>query len=225
MLSQWSAASSSGRPVDEMAVRFDRQRSSRLLILPPLFDEANKFRRQLVEIMRRLDRAGIDAMLPDLPGQNESTAKLADQTLSGWRAAAAAAADQFAATHWLTIRASTILVLDDRPGWQYAPVGGRQVLRGMLRAAALASRETGEPVDADALREQGLREGATLAGFPLGPGMIGELAGDSPANERLVRIEHETLGGKPLWLRAEPDEDPEQADALAAFVAMGIGAR
>ena len=30
------------------------------------------------------------------------------------------------------------------------------------------------------------------------------------------------LGGSALWLRAEPDEDRGQADALAAVIAVGI---
>ena len=39
---------------------------------------------------------------------------------------------------------------------------------------------------------------------------------------KLTEIEQSVLGGAGLWLRAEPDEDPEQADALAALVTMGI---
>jgi hypothetical protein len=30
------------------------------------------------------------------------------------------------------------------------------------------------------------------------------------------------VGGGALWLRAEPDHDPKQADALAAIVAMEL---
>jgi hypothetical protein len=30
------------------------------------------------------------------------------------------------------------------------------------------------------------------------------------------------LGGAGLWLRAEPDHDPRQADALAAIIAMDL---
>ncbi|MEY4239552.1 MAG: hypothetical protein RL339_2153, partial [Pseudomonadota bacterium] len=30
------------------------------------------------------------------------------------------------------------------------------------------------------------------------------------------------LGGSPLWLRAEPDADATQADALAAYLTMAI---
>ena len=42
------------------------------------------------------------------------------------------------------------------------------------------------------------------------------------ARPGLSVIEQELLGGAGLWLRAEPDEDPAQADALAAVIAMGL---
>ena len=49
---------------------------------PALFDEANKLRRRhTVEVIRRLDAAGIDCLLPDLPGCGESLSPLAEQTL------------------------------------------------------------------------------------------------------------------------------------------------
>ena len=35
-------------------------------------------------------------------------------------------------------------------------------------------------------------------------------------------IEHETIGGRPAWLRAEPDFDADQADALAAIIAVAM---
>jgi len=35
-------------------------------------------------------------------------------------------------------------------------------------------------------------------------------------------IDQDMVGGSGLWLRAEPDEDRAQADALAAILAIGI---
>ena len=78
---------------EEYAVAFDRGRERRVLVLPAWFDESNKLRRQSIEVMRRLDAAGVDSMLPDLPGCNESEAPLGEQTLEGWRAAAQAAGE------------------------------------------------------------------------------------------------------------------------------------
>ena len=42
--------------------------------------------------------------------------------------------------------------------------------------------------------------------------------------ERLQTIDQAALGGPPLWLRAEPSEDSDQADALAAMLAKEMAA-
>ena len=106
----------------EYAVVFDQGRAHRLLILPAWFDEANKLRRLTVETMRRLDAAGIDSFLPDLPGCNESLAPLSDQRLEVWRDAASAAAAHFSANRVLTVRAGAMLAPTLLSGWRYAPL-------------------------------------------------------------------------------------------------------
>src|SRR6187402_1408447 len=119
---------------DEYALAFDRGRERRLLVLPTLFDEANKLRHFTVEVMRRLDVAGIDAFLPDLPGCNESLAPLERQTLAGWRQSAEAAAGHFGTTHVLSVRGGALCEPDTLPVVRYAPVTGEALLRGLLRA-------------------------------------------------------------------------------------------
>ena len=52
--------------------------------------------------------------------------------------------------------------------------------------------------------------------------MFRELEEAEPATQ-LIDIEQASVGGSGLWLRAEPDEDPEQADALAAMIAIQLG--
>lgn len=206
-----------------MALVFDEGRQFRLMVLPALFDEANKLRRQTVEVMRRLDLAGIDSVLPDLPGFNESTAALADQTLDSLRTGAASAAEHFRATHFLTIRAGALLAPTGLPGWIYAPTSGRQVLRGMIRARTIAAKEAGRPETTEAIQQRGRVDGAELAGWRLGAALFRDLeAATVPDLPRAAAIEQAVIGGGALWLRAEPDEDPEQADALAAIVAMGM---
>ena len=105
-----------------MALVFDQLRRWRLLIVPALFDEANRMRRFTVEVMRRLDGAGIDSFLIDLPGCNESLAPLEDQTPESWRQAVTAAAAHFRASHVLGIRGGALLMPPELPGWRYAPV-------------------------------------------------------------------------------------------------------
>ena len=77
----WPCPSPDGGDRDEYALTFDHQRTSRILIIPALFDEGHKLRRLAVEVMRRLDAAGVDCILPDLPGTNESVTNLGAQTL------------------------------------------------------------------------------------------------------------------------------------------------
>jgi hypothetical protein len=207
---------------EEYALAFDHGREKRLLVLPAWFDESNKLRRLTVEVMRRLDGAGIDTLLPDLPGCNESTAPLESQTIASWREAAESAASEFAATHALAIRGGAI-VAPDLPGWRYAPINGSQVLRAMLRARTIAAREAGRKETRDGLLEIGRREGLDLAGYRLGAAMIGELESAEPLEPtRQRKIAHADLGGAALWLRAEPDHDSAQADALAAIVSMEL---
>ena len=192
-------------------------------MLPALFDEANKLRRLTAEVMQRLDGAGIDSVLPDLPGCNESRQLLQAQSLDHWRECAKAAAEHFAATHVLTLRGGVLTAPPEMPGWNYAPVAGRQVLRAMLRARTIAAREAGREETIEALQQIGRGEGVELAGWPLGPDLFTQLenAAQQPDSAQ-VEIGQEAIGGGALWLRAEPDESPTQADALSAAITMGL---
>jgi hypothetical protein len=207
---------------EEYAVAFDQGRERRVLVLPALFDEANKLRHFTVEVMRRLDAAGIDVFLPDLPGCNESPASLEAQSLSAWHRAAEAAAHHFAATEALAIRGGALCTPATLPAWRYAPVTGASILRAMLRARVIASKEAGVDESREALLEQGRESGLELAGYRLGAAMIRELETAEPSGgTALATIAQADLGGAALWLRAEPDHDPAQADRLAALIAAG----
>ena len=208
-----------GSPGEELLVPFDRGRAARVLILPAWFDEANKLRRFTVEVMRRLDAAGIDSFLPDLPGCNESLAPLAYQTLEGWRRAADIAATSFAATHVLAIRAGALLAPAGLPGWHYAPQSGPKLLRGMIRARIIAAREAGISETSDELLAIGRSAGLTLGGWHMGAAMIAALETAEPAlSPGQHGIAQPELGGPGLWLRAEPAEDAAQTDALATII-------
>ena len=210
---------------DEMALCFDQDRAHRLLIIPALFDETNRLRRLTVDVMRRLNGAGIDCFLPDLPGTNESLQPLADQTPSSWQVAMTTAATHFRATHVLGIRGGALLMPPGLPGWRYAPVKGSTILRQMLRSRVIAAREAGLAETQDGLLERGLRDGIELAGYRLGADFLREFQSLLPAVAAgTTDIDQEMVGGSGLWLRAEPDEDRAQADTLAAILAVGIKA-
>jgi hypothetical protein len=217
----WPCPSPNGERHDELALVFDREREHRLLILPAWFDEANKLRRQTVEVMRRLDLAGIDSILPDLPGCNESEIPLELQTLEAWREAAAAGARYFGATHLLTVRAGALIAPTELPGWAYAPIDGKRNLRSMLRARTIASREAGRTERSEDLQLQAREHGIELGGWQIGAAMFRALE-TATRGGALTEIDQSALGGAGLWLRAEPGEDPEQADTLAALLTMGI---
>lgn len=225
MYASWPCPDGTGGEREEMALVFDGKRDRRLLVLPPLFDEASKFRRQVLEIMMRLDAAGIDSLCPDLPGCNESLAPHEAQSVAGWREAASAAARHFRATHVLGLRAGAWLAPRELPGWLYAAPNPQTVLRTLLRSRTLAAREAGREESGAALLVEGRRDGLVLGGWALGPQLICELevlgllpvAGQAP-------IPADALPGSPLWLRAENACDAAQADALVALIAAGTAA-
>lgn len=223
MIASWPCPRDDGAVQDELAIAFDSARPRRLLILPALFDEANKLRQLTVTVMRLLDYAGIDSFLPDLPGCNESLQPLVRQDLARWRHATQAAAHHFAATHVLTIRAGAMLAPGGLPGWRYAPTGGDAQLRTMLRAAQIGAREMGRDLSLAALQETGRTAGMALAGYNLRPQIFADLEGarleQSPT---LTDIPQEALGESGLWLRAEPDMSLNQALALAGILIRAL---
>ena len=221
----WPCPTAGGGETIEYALSFDQNRQHRVLVIPALFDEGNKLRRLTVEVMRRLDGAGIDSFLPDLPGTNESLAPLAAQTLEGWTSAMLAAANHFRAKRVLAIRGGGLVMPKVIPGWHYAPVKGASQLRQMLRARILASRELGREETQEGLTAQGQTSGLELIGYQLGPEMLRQLQERTPDQRAgITPIDQDLIGGGGLWLRAEPGEDREQADALAAVITMGLTA-
>lgn len=210
-----------GGIAEEYALTVDAGRAQRLLIVPALFDEANRLRRLTVEVMRRLDQAGIDSFLPDLPGCNESGQPLDQQTPESWRAAMMDAATHFAATHVLAVRGGALVAPGGLPAWHYAPVKGAGILRQQFRARIVTAREAGVGETREALLETALAKGIELSGYRLGAEFIKQFQSLEPDGDGRP-IDQDMLGGGGLWLRAEPDEDREQADALAAILAIGI---
>lgn len=206
----------------ELVVRLGQpDATTRLLVLPAWFDEANKTRHFTVELMRELAALGVASDLPDLPGCNESLAPLEQQSFATWRASAASAASQLGATHVLAIRAAAALA-PALPGWAYAPVAGKSVLRALLRARVLTSREAGRTETSEALLAAGRSEGLTLAGYRLSAELVADLADHAETGSPLGEIAQSALEGSGLWLRAEPDHDAAQAKALAALIAQEL---
>lgn len=221
MIATWPCPGPDGM-VEEAALAIDRDRVHRLLIVPPLFDEMNRLRRFCVTTMRDLDRHGIDTILPDLPGCNESGQRFEAQSLHGWRSAMAIAGRHFGASHVLALRGGALVFDNSLPGWVIEPVMGANLLRQMLRTRILASREAGIHEDSAELLETGRSEGLDLAGYRLGPALVAGLETARPLDEGQREIRQSELGGSALWLRSEPGEDPAQSARLAAIIAAEI---
>jgi hypothetical protein len=217
----WPCPLPGGGTAEEYALVFDHARPRRLLVVPALFDEANRLRRLTVEVMRRLDAAGIDAFLPDLPGTNESLQPLEIQEPQDWCDAMTAAARLFGATHALGIRGGCLFTPPRLPALHYAPVKAASVLRQMLRARTLAAREAGREETREGLMTLALAQGIELAGYRLGAEFIRQFEPMTPSADA-IRIAQDAIGGSGLWLRAEPGESASQADALAAAIAVAL---
>lgn len=225
MIANWPCPLPGGRTAEEYALAFDRGRRHRLLIVPALFEEASRMRRLTVEVMRRLDGAGIDSFLPDPPGCNESAEPLDSQAPEDWHDAMTAAARHFGAMHVLGVRGGGLFLPANLPGWRYASVSGAAMLRQMIRARILAAREAGRNETHEGLLAEALDKGIELAGYRLSAEFVRQFQALVPQERAgVTEIAHETVGGSGLWLRAEPDEDAEQADALAAVLAIGLKA-
>lgn len=217
MISTWNIP---GSVAEELLVSFDRGRKVRVLVCPAWFDEANKLRRFTLEVMRRLDAAGIDSLLPDLPGCNESLAPLQEQTLGRWRSGMIAASQALRATHVLAIRAGALVAPEGLPGWHYAAQSGPKLLRGMIRARTISAREAGIAETSEELMAQGRSSGLVVGGWGIGQELFTELESAEPAlAPGQSHISQSMVGGPGLWLRAEPGEDAGQADRLAALIA------
>ena len=216
------AADGPGEEFALLAGPDDAQR--RVLIVPALFEEANRTRRLLAQTMRALAAHGIASVLPDLPGCNESPARLEHQDLSSWRASMAAAAQHFSASHVLGLRGGTILAPPGVPGWWLEPLGGASALRHLVRARVVAAKETGRPEKSDELMARGREAGLELAGYRLSAAMVRDLEGSDPpsAGSGVDNLSLADLGGSALWLRSEPGEDAVMAEALAATIVRGF---
>lgn len=223
--SSWPCPLPGGSTYEEFAVQCDAYRSKRLLIVPALFDEGNRMRRFTVEVMRRLHTggapSGIDSFLPDFPGSNESLQSLQTQDPTDWLDAMTAAARHFNASHVLGIRGGCLFTPQRLPSFHYAPAKAPAILRQMMRSRMLSSREAGSEETSKELAELALKSGITLSGYKLGADFYRQFELMTPSSSATI-IAQEDIGGSGLWLRAEPDENVEQADALAQIIATAL---
>ena len=205
---------------DEFCLSFGSDSARRILIIPPLFDEMNRMRRVLVSAMRDLAGRSVGCVLIDSPGCNESVAPLERQSLDTWRDAVAACASQLSVTHIASMRGGSLIdsAQLDLPHWRLAPVKGASLLKTMIRTRIAGEKEAGNSISEAQLLAQAQTAPIELAGNMLGPDMVAQLAVAEPV--ALPHLTERKLGediiGSPLWLRAEPQDDPLFAANIAA---------
>jgi hypothetical protein len=202
---------------DEACLGFgNADATRRVMFVPPLFDEMNRMRATLVGAMRKLAERGVATLLPDLPGCNESLASITAQSIESWRGAIRAANAQLCTTHLASIRGGALLVTGDPlPQWQLAPVQGSSLLKTMLRTRIVSDKEGGLNSTLDGLLADAQHGPLNLSGYRLSAGMLASLDSAIPASAAFEAALSD-VAGKPLWLRAEPQEDAEMSTALAA---------
>ncbi|VAW01196.1 hypothetical protein MNBD_ALPHA04-1256 [hydrothermal vent metagenome] len=214
----------------ELCLKSGQSCSSQILLVPPLFDEMNRLRHILIDVMRDLATRGIGSILPDLPGTNESTQPQDHATLELWARALANYAEQAEnITHVASFRGGTLI--DHKiglPHWRFSPVKGSNLLRTMMRTRIASDKESGISTSMADLSQMAQSNTINLAGNLLGPEMFNQLNAAVPtdlADTRIVRLQSENkeadgnLAGGPFWLRAEPTADTQLTSAITKDLA------
>lgn len=218
---------------EELCLSTTARSSRRVMLVPPLFDEMNRMRKMLLDVMRALHASEISSFLPDLPGTNESLIPLETITLSDWQNATAACAQQHQISHIASFRggALTVAAMQSADHWIFTPVKGATILRTMMRTKLAADREAGLNTNMTELTTQAETGPLELAGNIIGSELFSQLNAAVIADlkqQRIVRLESDNkpcdvhIAGAALWLRAEPDDDLAMSSAIAQDIAAWI---
>ncbi len=200
----------------EAMLRLGPRHGPTIVAALPMFEEANRTRAAIVDVLRRLAVRGIGSALPDLPGTGESLKRTSDVSLADWREAfAAACAALPQPVHVVAWRSGTLVdsAADVASRWYLAPHSGAALVRELSRVRGLGGSED-------------------YAGNLLSEAMIEGLAAAQPTSSgplRVVRLESDAkaadrkLAAAPLWRASEPGSDPDfqqqVADDIAAWIA------
>ncbi len=216
----------------EAMLRFGPPVGPVVLLAMPLFEEANRTRAFAVSLLRALGELSMAAMLPDLPGTNESLKETSAATFAEWQAAfsaAAISASRHGQVHAASIRGGALLdrTAKVKSRWHFAPVAGEALVRDLFRA-----RQIGNPAAAGNSATIDIDGPAIeLAGNMISPALLADLRLASPASGGLVRTlrlhddampSDRAVEGTPLWRRSEPDNDLPLAGLLAADLAAWV---
>jgi pimeloyl-ACP methyl ester carboxylesterase len=184
-----------------------------LLFLPPLFEEMNRTRALLATVMGTLAGDGYGCFLPDLPGTGESERALEEVSWGDWAAAAADAAGDCGAMAVISLRGGALLDAPVRRRWRFAPATGASLARDLARAGLMTTGGGGGYAPSAALLE------ALGAAEPAKGKEVRTLRLATDRAEADLKLE-----GPPLWRRAEPQNSPELAEAMALDISHWLRA-
>lgn len=208
----------------ESVLRFGPDTGPILIAALPLFEEANRTRTFTVSLLRALAARGIASLLPDVPGQGESTMPLTSMTIPRMAEALKGVADSCLAqgrrTYALGIRSGALLDHGARHSgrWHFAPQAGEDLLRDLHRIW----RAAGNTGDRTAMMDG--MEPVEIAGNMLPAALLQSLVAATPFDRPGVprRIVDRPPDTTPLWRRAEPGNDPVLAQTLADDIATWL---
>ena len=195
----------------DMTLRHGAGSPLTLLVLPALFEEANRMRRFTVSVMRMLADRGIGTVLPDLPGMGENFTDLTHIAVGTWLERLSSIIDKHSLS--ISIRGGCLLDGLIAHRWRLAPEAGERLLRDMVRATAFGEGVTASEIEARAKAQQ-----TRLAGNLIGPALYNSLMAAVPEGDAFVsRVE-----GPKLWRFAEAGDDPAYATAVADEIAAWV---
>ncbi len=189
-----------------------------VLILQPLFEEANRMRRTLALMARALDRNAVGVVMPDLPGMGEHPVGADKLEISVIEASLKSLIDALATDGRPVLVAGfrAACLFDTLPGaaanWRFAPEPGDRLVRTLMRTVM--------PEDSSDMQ-------AFVNGQLVSRAFLDDMASllqPHPAKLRTLRLSTDRaeadrhVEASPLWRHAEPGEDP----ALAALLAEDI---
>lgn len=202
----------------ELMLRFGPPAAPTVVAVLPLFEEGNRTRAALVDVLRQLAARGIPGALPDLPGTGESEVQTADARLPTWRTAfAAACAHVGEPVHICAWRSGALIDGEAAAAsrWYLAPQSGEALVRELARLRHLSG-------------------GTDSAGNAIAEDLLAALAAAQPTTAgrlRVTRLQSDPkpadtkLPGRPLWRGSEPETDFALQDAVAADIAAWIRAK
>lgn len=199
----------------EAMLRFGPPGAPTVIAALPFFEEGNRTRAAMVDVLRRLAVHGIAGALPDLPGTGESLTDIADASLSAWRSAFAAACAHVGDPVHICAWRSGVLVDDEAAAvsrWYLAPQSGEALTRELSRLRHLSG---GMDVAGNAISDDLIAALAIAEPTTTGRVRVARLTGDAKPADCL-------LPGRPLWRGSEPETDAALQQAVADDIAAWI---